>query len=251
MKDIYLDSSCFQHENLICNGIKMNRVKERIKRELKNWKVWEMIWLFVATIVIMGVSIYWKDSIISILAALTGIWCVILTGKGKLSSFWFGTINTVLYAIIAWKACYWGEVMLNLIYYVPMNFVGIYMWSKNMDKETNEVIKKRLSFKNSIIAYMLVIAGTIGYGVVLKILNGTLPFVDSMSTVFSIFAQFLCVKRYMEQWILWIVVDVVTVIMWIYAFINNTGDMATVLMWSIYLINAIFMFIKWRKSTEE
>ena len=55
----------------------------------------------------------------------------------------------------------------------------------------------------------------------------------------------------MEQWVLWIVVDVVMVIMWVYAFINGTGDMATVLMWSIYLVNAIFMFLKWKKDTKE
>lgn len=229
----------------------MSNIKEVIKRELINWKKWEVIWLLVATAVILSVSVYWKDSIVATFAALTGIWCVILTGKGKLSSFWFGSINTVLYAIIAWEAKYWGEVMLNLIYYVPMNFVGLYMWSKNMNKETEEVVKKRLSLKKSIISYGLVIVGTLGYGLFLKVLNGTLPFVDSMSTVFSVFAQFLCVKRYMEQWVLWVIVDVVTVIMWIYAFVNGTGDMATVLMWSIYLINAIFMLIKWKKDTEE
>jgi len=229
----------------------MSNIKEVIKRELINWKKWEVIWLLVATAVILSVSVYWKDSIVATFAALTGIWCVILTGKGKLSSFWFGSINTVLYAIIAWEAKYWGEVMLNLIYYVPMNFVGLYMWSKNMNKETEEVVKKRLSLKKSIMSYGLVIVGTLGYGLFLKVLNGTLPFVDSMSTVFSVFAQFLCVKRYMEQWVLWVIVDVVTVIMWIYAFVNGTGDMATVLMWSIYLINAIFMLIKWKKDTEE
>lgn len=229
----------------------MSNIKEVIKRELINWKKWEVIWLLVATAVILSVSVYWKDSSVATFAALTGIWCVILTGKGKLSSFWFGSINTVLYAIIAWEARYWGEVMLNLIYYVPMNFVGLYMWSKNMNKETEEVVKKRLSLKKSIMSYGLVIVGTLGYGLFLKVLNGTLPFVDSMSTVFSVFAQFLCVKRYMEQWVLWVIVDVVTVIMWIYAFVNGTGDMATVLMWSIYLINAIFMLIKWKKDTEE
>ena len=215
----------------------MSNIKEVIKRELINWKKWEVIWLLVATAVILSVSVYWKDSIVATFAALTGIW--------------FGSINTVLYAIIAWEAKYWGEVMLNLIYYVPMNFVGLYMWSKNMNKETEEVVKKRLSLKKSIMSYGLVIVGTLGYGLFLKVLNGTLPFVDSMSTVFSVFAQFLCVKRYMEQWVLWVIVDVVTVIMWIYAFVNGTGDMATVLMWSIYLINAIFMLIKWKKDTEE
>ena len=226
-------------------------MKERIKKELTGWKKWEIIWLFVATAVILGVSVYWKDTGIGIGAAITGIWCVILTGKGKLSSFLFGTINTVLYAIVAWKARYWGEVMLNLIYYVPMNFVGMYMWSKNMDEQTEEVMKKRLSGKNSIIAYGIVVVGTIGYGVILKVLNGTLPFVDSVSTVFSILAQFFCVKRYMEQWVLWVIVDVVTVIMWVYAFVNGTGDMATILMWSIYLINAIIMLLKWVKDTKE
>lgn len=241
-------------EKSLCLEVKkrtMNKLKEVIKRELTGWKRWEVMWLLLATTVILGVSVYWKDSPVGIIAALTGIWCVILTGKGKLSSFWFGTVNTVLYAIVAWQARYWGEVMLNLIYYVPMNFVGMYMWSKNMNKDTEEVVKKRLSLKNSIIAYGLVAVGTIGYGFALKLLHGTLPFVDSMSTVFSVFAQILCVKRCMEQWVLWIIVDVVTVIMWVYAFANGTGDMATVLMWSIYLINAVIMLIKWIKDTKK
>ena len=228
----------------------MNKLKEIVKRELAGWEKWEVVWLLLATAVILGLSIYWKDSMTGIWAALTGIWCVILTGKGKLSSFWVGTVNTILYAIVAWQARYWGEVMLNLIYYVPMNFVGLYMWSKNMNKQTEEVVKERMTFKGSLIAYACVIVGTLGYGVILNLMHGTLPFIDSMSTVFSIFAQFLCVKRYMEQWVLWIVVDVVTVIMWVYAFINGTGDMATVLMWSIYLINAIIMFAKWKKDTK-
>jgi len=229
----------------------MKKIKEIIKRELKGWKAWEVAWLSISTAVILGLSIYWKDSLAGIIAALTGIWCVILTGKGKLSSFWVGTINTLLYAVVAWKARYWGEVMLNLLYYVPMNFVGLYAWSKNMNKQTDEVIKKRMSLKGSVFAYSCVILGTVAYGFFLKMLNGTLPFVDSMSTVFSVFAQILCVKRLMEQWVLWIIVDVVTVIMWLYAFINGTGDLAMVLMWSIFLLNAIFMLAKWLKETKK
>ena len=61
----------------------MNKLKEILKREMTGWKKWEVIWLFLATAVILGVSIYWKDSITGIVAALTGIWCVVLTGKGK------------------------------------------------------------------------------------------------------------------------------------------------------------------------
>lgn len=228
----------------------MSRIGDKIKKEISAWKAWEIGWIVLATLVVLGVSLYWHDRFIAIAATITGIWCVILTGKGKLSSFWFGTVNTILYAILAWQAKYWGEVMLNLLYYVPMNFVGIYMWSKNMNDDTGEVIKKRMSFKKGIVAYVLVAICTVAYGFVLRMLNGTLPFVDAMSTVFSVFAQILCVKRYMEQWVLWVVVDVVTVIMWVYALIKGTADVATVLMWSIYLINAIIMLIKWVKESK-
>ena len=229
----------------------MGKIKNLISNEFKGWETFEVIWLALATIIILGLSIYWKDSAMGIAAALTGVWCVILTGKGKLSSFWFGTINTVLYAIVAWRARYWGEVMLNMLYYLPTNFIGLYNWSKHMNEETVEVEKKRLTLKGSLLTYSGVAVGTIVYGFILKAMGGTLPFVDSLSTVVSVFAQILCIKRCMEQWVLWVVVNIVTIIMWVYAFFTGTGDLATILMWSIYLVNALIMLIKWIKETKK
>lgn len=228
----------------------MASIKKFFKNEVYGWSKFEVIWLVVATVVILGLSIYWHESIIGIIAALTGVICVILTGKGKISSYVFGTINTVLYAYIALGAKYYGEVMLNMLYYLPMNFVGFITWKKYINSETQEVEKRKLTFKwQGIIAILCAICVYV-YGLVLKKLGGSLPFIDSMSTVLSVFAQILCVKRYMEQWLLWIVVDVVTVIMWIAAFFNGGESIATLLMWSVYLLNAIFMFVKWYKESK-
>ena len=94
-------------------------------------------------------------------------------------------------------------------------------------------------------------AGIFAYSLVLKMLGGNLPLVDSMSTVLSITAQILMIKRFTEQWILWIVVDAVSVIMWAAAFINGTDTVAVLLMWVVYLINAILMFIKWYKGSKK
>ena len=91
----------------------------------------------------------------------------------------------------------------------------------------------------------------VGYGFILKALGGTLPFVDSMSTVLSVVAQILCLKRLAEQWILWIVIDAVTVVMWAYNYMNGGESVATLLMWIVYLLNAILMYIKWRKDVKE
>lgn len=220
-----------------------------IKRELSGWKKIEVIWIVLAAVVTVGLSVCWKDNIIGILAALTGVLCVVLTGKGKMSSYIFGMVNTVLYAYIAFDARYYGEVMLNLIYYVPMNVVGWVLWKKHMDNENNEVIKEKLTLKSQAVLVLICAAGVYLYGILLKVLGGSLPFVDSMSTVLSVAAQILCVKRYMEQWIVWIVVDVVTVIMWAVNFANGGESIATLIMWSVYLLNAVFMFVKWYRES--
>ena len=71
-----------------------------------------------------------------------------------------------------------------------------------------------------------------------------------MSTVLSVIAQILMIKRFMEQWVIWIVVDVVSVIMWVVALYTEGASIAVLLMWSVYLLNAIIMFIKWLKESK-
>ena len=224
------------------------KLQTYLKSEFTGWRKIDILWLAVATAVILSLSVYWRDSVIGIIAALTGVWCVILTGKGKRSSFIFGTVNVVFYALIAMKAKYYGEVMLNLVYYFPMNFVGWFLWKRHMNDESGEVIKSSLPIKKSLVLYGCTAAAIFLYGLVLKAINGNLPFIDSMSTVVSVVAQILSVKRLTEQWVLWIVVDVVTVIMWAVNFANGGESIATLLMWSIYLLNAVFMYIKWKRE---
>ena len=219
-----------------------------LKSELTGWKALDLAWLAAATAVILGLSLYWRDSPVSLLAAFTGVWCVILTGKGKRSSFLFGTVNVVFYAMISFQARYYGEVMLNILYYLPMNFVGWFAWKKHMNEETGEVVKRRLPRNRRVWVYGLTAAAILLYGLVLKALGGNLPYVDSMSTVVSVTAQILSVKRLTEQWVLWIVVDVVTVVMWGINFAQGGATVATLAMWSVYLINAVIMYIRWNRE---
>lgn len=229
----------------------MTAIKRYFKEEIKGWKPLEVLWLLIATAVILGLSIYWKDSAAGMIAALTGVWCVILTGKGKRSSFLFGAVNVIFYAYVSFQAQYYGEVMLNLIYYFPMSFVGWFLWSKQMDAETGEVKKTRLSLKKGAILYGSTAVGILLYGLILKGMGGKLPYFDSMSTVVSIAAQILSVWRLTEQWVLWIVVDVVSVGMWAYHFAQGGESIATLAMWSVYLINAVIMYIKWYREAKK
>ena len=229
----------------------MNRLTESIKKELTGWKVWQVLWMIFANAVILGVSLYQGDTALGIAASITGVICVILCGMGRVSNYFFGTINVILYAIVAWKAKYYGDVMLNLLYYLPTNIVGWVLWKKHTDKETNVVYKRRMTLKQDILLALISIAGIFGYAFILDLLGGNLPLADSMSTVLSVIAQVLMIKRFTEQWVIWIVVDTVSVIMWIAAMFTEGASIAVLLMWGVFLANAIIMFVKWLKESKQ
>lgn len=227
----------------------MKSLKTIIKQELTGWKKWQVLWLAFAIITILGVSIQQGDTWIGIIASVTGVICVVLCGMGRVSNYLYGTINVILYAYIAWKAKYYGDVMLNLLYYLPTNFIGWAAWNKHINAETNVVYKKRMTLKQDILLAIISIVSVAGYAYILRLLGGNLPIVDSMSTVFSVIAQILMIKRFMEQWVIWIVVDVVSVIMWIAALSTEGASIAVLLMWAVYLANAVIMFVKWYRES--
>ena len=140
--------------------------------------------------------------------------------------------------------------MLNILYYLPMQFYGFYEWGKNMNPDTHEVYKKKMSLRNTVILLISVFVLTVLYGLFLQFLNGNLPFVDALSTVVAIIALYISIKMYTEQWLLWIIVNIVTVIMWIYALNNGNGSVVILIMTLIYLINSIIMYFKWKNESD-
>lgn len=225
-------------------------MKAFLKSELSGWRRMEVIWLLTACIVIIGLSIYCKDSLVGIISATTGVACVVCTGKGKLSAYLFGLVNCVLYAIISYQASLYGETMLNIIYYIPMQFVGFGVWKKNMNNETHEVRKQHMKNSHRILLAATVVLAVAVYGLFLKYLGDAMPFVDSFTTVSSVFAMIISVRMFAEQWWIWVAVDVFSVYMWWCNFQTGSDNMATLLMWVVYLGNAIIMLIKWEKEAE-
>lgn len=222
-------------------------MKKMIKNELSGWKKWEIIWLLIACSIITGLSIYWGDNLMGIISATTGVACVVCTGKGKLSAYLFGLINCVLYAIISYKAGYYGETTFNIIS-VPLQFVGFITWSKHMNAETYEVEKKHMSNQGRLLLVLVITISTIIYGSILKVIGGNMPLVDSFTTVSSMIAMIISVMMYSEQWILWILINILNIWLYIIDVINGGSTYAAILMWGVYLINAITMSIKWGKE---
>ncbi len=223
-----------------------------IKKYFSDWDLYEKVWLLLFSIIIIGLSIYWKDSFIGIVASLTGIWCVVLVAKGKIANYYFGIVTVTAYAYVAFSQHYYGEVMLNMLYFFPMQFVGIYLWrKKRVSKKKDDVKVVYMTNKQRLLWFIVIVVVTILYGFVLKHLGGNLPFIDSSSTVMSVIAMILMVFVFVEQWVLWILVDIVSIIMWCTVMINGGNDIAVLVMWVAFLVNAIYGLYNWIKIEKQ
>lgn len=198
-------------------------------------------------------NIYTKKEfdIISFTTSISGILCVLLAAKGNISNFLFGAINGVLYAFVAFKSAYWGEVMLNLGFYLPMQFIGYYMWSKHMSHENGEegVVKTfRLNWSKRIFLAVFCVIAIYLYSLLLQKLKGQAPALDSASTVLSVVAMLLAIKAYAEQWLIWISVNILSVTLWVISY-QKGGDHSFVMigMWGAYFINSIYGYINWMR----
>lgn len=185
-------------------------------------------------------------NIISSAAAICGIFCVVICAAGKKSQYYWGFANIIAYVIVSWQNKFYGEVMLNALYYFPSQFVGLYLWKKNYNESGGQVNGKKM--KPAVLALTLVGTGIgiVLYKELLALLGGSSAWLDSTSTVISITANALMVTRYREQWVLWIIVDSVTVIMW-----AKGGDPIMTTMWAVYLINAFYGYINWTKISRQ
>jgi len=223
----------------------------------RNWNMWDWSWIIIASITGTWLGIHWGgdpwQTTLSVVTMLTGLWCVILVAKGRIFNYYLGIVNVLGYAYIAYGYQLYGEVMLNVIYFLPMQFVGLYIWTKNKNPEIKDAIKIKFLTNNGRLFWGFIsLIAVAMYAMWLEQLGDPLPGLDSASTVLSIIAMILMAWRYMEQWILWIVVDIVSVLMWIFVLMDKgTNDIAILVMWSAYLINAVYGFLMWIKMYKE
>lgn len=222
-----------------------------MKNVLKRFTIFE--WCMLLSVI--GFTIYFSIIntsntllylIIDGIAAISGIFCVVLCAKGKKSQYIWGLLNVIGYIIIAFINKYYGEVMLNAIYYLPSQFIGYYLWNKHQNKETNEVEGKKLNLRKSVVLLIVCLLSILGYKTILDLLGGNSTLLDSSSTVISVIANTLMLLRYREQWLLWIIIDTITVVMWLIA-----GDFIMVTMWAVYLVNAFYGYYNWTKMAKE
>ena len=210
---------------------------------------------------IIATNIIWSAmsgtvDIIGSLSGIAGVLCVVLVAKGSIWNYVFGVVNVSLYALISWKADLYGDAALNALYYLPMQFIGWWQWrrrgaavseaaSSSPDHDVR-VRARRMSMVQRVLLFAGSAALVVAGGFILKELDDPQPFKDSATTVLSIIAQALMAMAFMEQWMLWIVTNIISVVMWCICVADGEPHAEVmVIMWVFYLLNSLNGFRVW------
>lgn len=194
------------------------------------------------------------------LASISGVLCVVLVAKGSIWNYAFGLVNVSLYALISYRASLYGDAGLNAFYYLPMQFIGWWQWRKRgaavseaeADSRGVQVKARRFTWvQRGLLAAGCAVA-VIACAYLLESLGDPQPLKDSATTVLSIVAQALMALAFMEQWCLWIITNVISVIMWVICISRGEAHAGVmVIMWSFYLLNSLNGLRVWLKLSRE
>lgn len=203
--------------------------------------------------------------IIASFGTLTGFASALLSANGIIWTFLFGILDVVACAIVTSDNGAWGDFGLHVFYLLPMQFVGIWQWRKRGAKGAQkEVRARRLTWKQrGLIAAGSLCCLAVAYVILFKIQEATIAdgmtvnkgkvFFDAAVLTFNIIGQILMSLAYMEQWVVWNIVNLSNIGLWgIIMLTEPQGDYTIVMFvkYCFYLINSINGLRIWLKLSQ-
>lgn len=208
---------------------------------IKGRNIFEHMFLLIGIVLQLIVYYITKDTMISLVSGITGIISVVLCSQRKISFYFFGFIQLFTYMYLAWQQRFYGELVENIFYIITM-IIGIVTWLNNYNKDEQIVESKRLSNTQLSIISSIMILLCIIFGYYMNnYTDNTQPYMDAFSTIPAFIAQTLLMLRYREQWIFWIIIDIVSIFMWAIA-----GNWIMVIQFIFWTLNCLYGYIKWK-----
>lgn len=203
-----------------------------------------ILWVFLFILLIV-LSFITSSSNVERLAVLFELLCIWFLTKESMWSFPFGMLSTSLFFIIFLEANLYGNMSIQL-YFFMMNIIGLYIWKTKKSKTSPIKETKRLSKSGWLIIFTLLVIMpfTLSY-FLSSFTNASNSYLDSLLTVMSMIASFLTVRKFLENWYLWILAESLYFIL----FIQHSLFLAA-FMGIITTILNIHGLLNWKKNLE-
>ena len=186
--------------------------------------------------------------IIEIIGTIIGLTYLFLEYKGTVWLWPVGILMSLFYVVIFFHGKFYADAALYL-YYIGANAYGLVNWtrsrkqvlpeSKTADMPITHVPKKQILP----LALASVALWGLFYWILSTFTDSPIPLGDAFTTSLSIVAMWMLAQKYLEQWLLWIIVNIVSTILYFWKGLYPTG-----VLFIVYVIVAILGYFKWRRD---
>ncbi len=177
-------------------------------------------------------------------AAIAGAISVYLSTRENIWSWPTAIVNVGLYIVIFEKSGLYSDMGLQVVYLV-LSIYGWYEWLHGGANKSRLDVS-RASRRVWILSTGAGVAGWLVIWSITRRLHGvSIPSIDSALTATSLVAQWMMTRKILENWILWILADIVYVPMYIYKKLYVTSGL-----YAVFLILAIMGLVEWKRSLE-
>lgn len=199
---------------------------------------------------LLDVFINWlhNQSWLELTGVITGLLCVYLAAVNNIWNWPFAIISTGIYIYIFGQTALYADMLQNA-YLFCINIYGWYYWSRQ-PANAPKVPVVRITRKQIIILVLIAVLASPALGFTLvslaKVLNynpPAFPYLDSFCTVISLTAQVYMARKVVENWLIWVFVDVIYVAIYL-----SKGLEPTAFMFGVYAILATMGYFDWRKD---
>jgi len=180
--------------------------------------------------------------ILEITAVICGLAYVILAARNNIWCWLFGIIGSFLSVILFYNFFDLVAESMLYVYYVGTGIYGWLNWNK-MDSEADfTIVSKPIKVHLIVIGFGLISAYILSLFIQKIFADASYPLLDSFTTVFSIITTILVVKKWIENWLYWIVINSLTVYLYFSKGLNYYG-----LLTIFYVGMSVYGYIHWRK----
>jgi nicotinamide mononucleotide transporter len=196
-----------------------------------------------------------KDSIVQFLTqtgwlewcgVVSGILCVWLAAKNNILNWPIAIVSVIIYIFIFYDSKLYADMGLQ-IYFLLMNVYGWYFWNKNRKSTAIPTPVSQITRKEILLSAAGVIVFTFVLGFILRQnTDASFPFIDSFCTACSLIAQIFLARKVLQNWLIWIFVDI------IYVGVYVSKDLyATAIMYALYIYIAWMGYRQWKHTLKE
>ena len=205
------------------------------------------LWLCSAVAVALSFALSAERDAITLAASLVGVTALIFIAKGMIIGQVLTVVFAMLYGVASYTFAYYGEMITYLCMSAPAAVAAIISWAKNPYSDSTVHVAKSLSRRSLILTATLTVSLTVAFYFILGALGTANLVTSTISVTTSVLASLLVIFRSPYYAIAYAANDVVLIVLWAMASIEDIGYLPMIICFVAFLANDLYAFINWRR----